>query len=419
MPGSSVVLPAVEVPVVGQYDVLVCGGGPAGTAAAIGAARLGARTLLIERYNHLGGLATGGQVLALPKFHDTGRLIIGGVGMEMRERLLQRGEAVFRGGGDASLFDMESLKSLSAEMVREAGAEILLHSWCSDAVMIDGRLAGAVTISKAGRQAFLADIVVDTTGDLDVAASAGAEFEKSTYGIGVPFRIGGVDIARWQLARREQPQLTQEAQTAAQKAGGWQGFLGLSPAETEKCQLGVVWCNNSLREGDGLDPSELTRIELEGREMARRALDVLREKMPGFERAWLMDMCSQTGVRITRRLRGEYVLSDEDVAQFDFRHPDSVARGNDFRKEGIAFDIPRAALVSRNVPNVVTAGRSLSSTHDAMEPIREIQVCWTSGHAAGVIAALASRQKKLPREVDIADIRNELVAQGAVVGGPQ
>jgi len=124
-------------------------------------------------------------------------------------------------------------------------------------------------------------------------------------------------------------------------------------------------------------------------------------------------------VRITRRLRGEYVLSEEDVAQFDFRHPDSVARGNDFRKEGIAFDIPRASLVSRNVPHLLTAGRSLSSTHDAMEPIREIHVCWTSGHAAGVIAALASRRKQLPRDVDIAAIRRELVAQGAVVGGPE
>jgi hypothetical protein len=419
MSTDRITLPAVEVPVLGEYDVIVCGGGPAGTAAAIGAARLGARTLLIERYNHLGGLATGGQVILLPRFFDKGRQIIGGIGMETRERLFKAGFASYRSAEDSCCFDVEGLKSLSIDMLREAGADILLHSWCSDAVVQDGQLTGVVTVSKAGRQAFLGKMIIDTTGDLEVAASAGADFEKSIYGIGVPFRIGGVDLARWQTARREKPELTREVHNDVWKTGGWQGFLGLTPVATPEAQFGVVWANNTVRQGDGLDPAELTALEIEGRDMARRALEVLRRRMPGYEKAWIIDVAVQTGVRITRRLGGDYVLTDEDVAQFDFRHPDSVARGNDFRKEGIAYDIPRASLVSRNIPNLLSAGRSLSSTHVAMEPIREIHVCWTSGHAAGVIAARAVKEGKLPRELCVVALRSELLKQGAVVGGPE
>lgn len=414
---KTVSLPACEVPVIGEFDVLVCGGGPAGVAAAIGAARVEASTLLIERYNHLGGLATGGQVILLPRFFDQGRQIIGGVGMETRERLIASGEAAFRRDNDQSFFDPEALKSLSIDMLRQAGAGILLHSWCSDAVMEDGSFKGAVTVSKAGKQAFLAKVIVDTTGDLDVAASAGAQSEKSDFGIGVPFRIGGVDIARWEEARRETPDLTQKAQRSASEAGGWEYFLSLSPVATPKTQHDVVWANNSIREANGLSPAELTKLEIEGRDMARRAIEVLRAEMPGFEKCWIIDVAPQIGVRYTRRLMGQYVLTEADTAQSDFRHHESVARGNDFRKEGVAYDIPRGALISRNVPNLLTAGRSLSCTHDALEPIREIQVCWASGHAAGVSAGLAARAGKPPGDIPVSDVRNELKQQGAVVGG--
>lgn len=415
---TTVQLPACEVPVIGQYDVLVCGGGPAGTAAAIAAGRLGAKTLLIERYNHLGGLASGGQVVLLPKFVDNGRPIIGGIGKETRQRLIDSGLGAWRRGDDTSYYDPEGLKGLSIEMLQEAGVQILLHSWCSDAVMEDGTLAGAVTVSKAGKQAFLAKMVVDTTGDLDVAASAGIECEKSDFGIGVPFRIGGVDIARWQQARREDTNTTRDIHHKAWHAGGWDGFLGLDPIPTPKSGQDVVWCNNLIRVADGLDPAVLTALEIEGRQMADRAMDILRAEMPGWEKAWIIDVAVQIGVRYTRRLMGHYVLTGEDVSQFDFRHEDSVARGNDYRKEGIAFDIPRRSLVSRATPNLLSAGRSLSCTHEGLEPIREIQVCWTSGHAAGVIAAMAANTGTLPKDLPIADIRRELIAQGAIVGGP-
>lgn len=416
-----VTLPAVDVPVVEEVDVLVCGGGPAGTAAAYAAAKLGARTLVVERYNCLGGLATGGLVLVIPRFRDSGRQVIGGIGIEFRDRLLHEGEAIMRSAEQSSwYFDPEGMKSVSIDLLREAGAKILLHSWCSDVVMQDGKIDAVVAVSKAGKQAFRAKMVVDTTGDLDVGHAAGAEFEKSDFGIGVCFRLGGVDVAKWQQARREDAQRISELHERIRVTGGWEGFMGMSPMASEKTQAGVVWGNNQVvTTGDALDPWELTRVEIKGRDATRTAVKMLREEMPGFENCWLIDIAPQTGVRYSRRLMGSYVITGTDAAQFDFRHPDSVARGNDFRKEGIAFDIPRQSLVSRNVPNLLSAGRSLSCDHEAQEPMREIHVCWTSGQGAGVVAALAAHRNMDPAQVPIEDIRKELISQGAVVGGPE
>lgn len=417
MSPDSVTLPQTRVPVLAAVDVLVCGGGPAGVAAAVAAGRMGAHTLLLERYNHLGGLATGGQVILLPPFADTGRPIIGGIGLEIRERLVARGAAGWNRVTDHSHYDPEALKTLCLEMLQEAGARVLLHSWCADVLVEGSQLCGVVTLSKAGYQAYAAKVIVDATGDLDVGARAGAECEKSDGGVGVPFRIGGVDIARWQQARREEPERVQAVHGKAQAAGGWERFLGLDPVATPTSQHDVVWANNFVRVANGLDPDELTLLEIEGRQMAQRALEVLRAEMPGFERAWIVDFATQTGVRYTRRLVGEYVLTQQDVSQFDFRHPESVARGNDFRRQGVAYDIPRGALISRNVPNLLSAGRCISCTHEALEPLREIHVCWATGQAAGVLAALAAEQGGAPQEVAITHLRQELTRQGAVVGG--
>lgn len=416
----TITMPAQEVTVVAEVDVLVCGGGPAGTAAAVAAARLGARTLLIERYNHLGGLATGGLVLVIPRFIDSGCQVIGGFGVEMRDRLLAEGEAIYRSEELSSwYFDPEGMKTVSQDLLLEAGCELLLHSWCSDAIIQDGELRGAVTVSKAGRQAFLAKTVIDTTGDLDIGEGAGAEFEKSDFGIGVCFRIAGVDVPRWQQARREDPQGIQATHERIRTIGGWEGFLGISPVATGKCQQGVVWGNNQVvTTGDALDPAELTRVEIKGRDATRTAVKMLREEMPGFEHCWLSDIAPQLGVRYSRRLMGDYVITGQDVAGADFRHPDSVARGNDFRYQDRNFDIPRQSLVSRNIPNLLSAGRSLSCDHEAQEPMREIHCCWTSGQAAGVIAALAVDQGIPAMGLPIETIRGELLKQGAIVGGP-
>lgn len=401
--------PAREVPVRWEADVVVCGGGPAGTAAAIAAARHGAKTLLLERYGCLGGLATGGLVIVLPHFTCHGRPVIGGIGREIRDTLIETGEAVFRGGADRSAFDPEAVKWLSIRLCREAGVKILHHVWVAGAAVEDGKLQAVLVESKVGRLAVRGKVFVDATGDGDVFATAGADFETSDQYIGLPFRLTNVDVERWQAARKEQPDAVAEAMEAARQAGGWDSYFGVNPMPTPD---GFIWGNNMFREFDALDPENLTYVETEGREAIRRSLQVLRERLPGFERAWLVDTASQVGVRRSRRLIGEYVMTEEDVSQEDSRFDDAIGRGNDFRNEKLAYDIPYRSLLPRDVNGLLVAGRCISCTHEALEPIREIHVCWVMGEAAGTAAAMALQAGCEPRDVSVPELQGRLREAG-------
>ncbi|HQK93181.1 MAG TPA: FAD-dependent oxidoreductase [Armatimonadota bacterium] len=404
--------PTREIPIRHTADVVVCGGGPAGVAAAVAAARRGADTLLLERYGCLGGLATGGLVLVLPSFEDSGRPIIGGIGLETRTRLVEAGASVCRGGADAAFFDPEALKWLSQHMVRESGARILHHVWIASAHVEGQRVRAAIVESKAGRFAVAGRVFIDCTGDGDLFAAAGASFEASTQQIGLPFRLCHVDVARWKQAAADDRAAVGEAIQAAARRAGFEGWLGLEAMPTPD---GLVWCNNMLCDRDGLSPEDLSYVETAGRDAIRRIVTELRATVPGFERAWLVDTASQVGVRRSRRLIGEYVMGDEDTAQFDRRFDDAVGRGNDFRQQGIAFDFPYRALVPREVDGLLVAGRCVSCSHEALEPIREIHNCWVMGEAAGTAAALSLRLGCPVRDVPIASLQADLRGAGVVL----
>jgi ribulose 1,5-bisphosphate synthetase/thiazole synthase len=406
---SVIAEPAREIPVRWEADVVVCGGGPAGTAAAIAAARHGAKTLLLERYGCLGGLATGGLVVVLPHFQCHGRHVIGGIGREMRDALIDTGEAAFRGGSDRSAFDPEAMKWLSVRLCHEAGLKILHHVWVAGAVVEDGKVHAVIVESKAGRLAVRGKLFVDATGDGDVFAATGADFETSNQYIGLPFRLTNVDVAKWEQTREENPGVVADAMRAAMEAGGWEGYFGVNPLPTPD---GFMWGNNMLCEVDALDPESLTHVETEGREAIRRSLHVLREKLPGFEKAWLVDTASQVGVRRSRRLIGEYVMTEEDVSQEDSRFEDAIGRGNDFRNERLAYDIPYRSLLPRDVNGLLVAGRCISCTHEALEPIREIHVCWVIGEAAGTAAAMAVQAGCEPRDVPVPELQGRLREAG-------
>lgn len=406
--------PARPLPVIGEWEVVVCGGGPAGTAAAIAAARRGASVLLLERYGCLGGLATGGLVLVLPPFADTGRAIIGGLGLEMRNRLMEQDNAWFLDHGEVSIFDPEGLKWLSLQMVREAGVTLLHHVWIASAFTEEDTITGVVLETKGGRCAVRAKVVVDTTGDGDVLAAAGVEHERSEQHIGLAFRLTGVDMEAWASARRSQPEECARVMERVKEVGRWEGYCGLSPMPKP---AGVVWGNTALRAADALDPWVLTALEVECRESIAKTVDLLRREMPGFEGCRLMDTASQLGVRRSRRLLGEYVLTETDVSQFDCRFDDAVARGNDHRKQGYAYDIPYRSLLPRRIEGLLTAGRSLSCTHEALEPIREIHVCWVTGEAAGAAAAMAAQASVPPRAVEVPALQASLRESGAVFAG--
>ncbi|HOS91970.1 MAG TPA: FAD-dependent oxidoreductase, partial [Armatimonadota bacterium] len=371
-----------------------------------------ADTLLLERYGCLGGLATGGLVLVLPSFEDSGRPIIGGIGLETRTRLVEAGASVCRGGADAAFFDPEALKWLSQHMVRESGARILHHVWIASAHVEGQRVRAAIVESKAGRFAVAGRVFIDCTGDGDLFAAAGASFEASTQQIGLPFRLCHVDVARWKQAAADDRAAVGEAIQAAARRAGFEGWLGLEAMPTPD---GLVWCNNMLCDRDGLSPEDLSYVETAGRDAIRRIVTELRATVPGFERAWLVDTASQVGVRRSRRLIGEYVMGDEDTAQFDRRFDDAVGRGNDFRQQGIAFDFPYRALVPREVDGLLVAGRCVSCSHEALEPIREIHNCWVMGEAAGTAAALSLRLGCPVRDVPIASLQADLRGAGVVL----
>jgi hypothetical protein len=404
--------PARELPVIADVDVLVCGGGPAGTAAAVAAARAGAQTMLLERYGCLGGLATGGLVIVLPPLIRGDAQVIGGIGQETLAALIDRDEADYRNERGSSMFDPEGLKLLSDEMCVDAGVLLRMHSWVVGVFGEDGRPEGVIAESKAGREAIRARQIVDCTGDGDVAAMAGAGFERDDKMIGLPFRVGNIDMDAWSEARSAGT--GRAIHKEAHAAGGYESYFGLSPFPIEP---NVAWGNNHMARGDFLDPAVLTRMEIRGRRSAQAALEVLREKMPGFQDAWLIDTAWQIGVRCTRRIHGLATMRFEEFEaekQFD----DSVALGNDFRNHELVYEIPLGSLIPADVDRMLVAGRCVSGDAEAMEALREIHCCWSMGEAAGAAAALAAERECEPAELPVAELRERLIAAGAVVDLP-
>lgn len=429
--------PARDVKIAAQADVIVVGGGPAGLSAALAAARNGARVILLERYNHLGGLASGGMVLVLDDMWDShqGEISVRGNCLTLIERMAALGLATFprqnEWGGNpamtrrwgrwgtfdfhshetphpicfAAAFDPDAFKRVSLELVQELGIELRLHSWFSQTLVEDGVVKGVICDTKAGREAILGTIVIDATGDLDVAASAGAPHSGGNYIMTTVFRLGGVDTEAAERFEREEPQKYAELDRQIKKVLG--GSWGLWWLKTPL--PGVVWCNCPHIAGlDGLVVADLTRAEVQGRKHIHAVVDFVRKNMPGFERCHVIDVAPQTGVRQTRLLEGEYVLTKEDVTQRT-RFEDSVARGRDYY-------MPYRVLLPRQVDNLLVAGRHYSVTSQAQKISREIPPCMAMGEAAGVAAALALNAGVAPRHVDVKAVQQALRAQGADPG---
>ena len=356
-------------------DVLVAGGGPSGICAAIAAARNGARTLLVERYGFLGGTATSASVGPFAPFHHGDEQVIKGIPQEIIERLVALGGSTghlkidrsYGSGTYMCWFDREVYKYAAFQLVKEAGAEILLHTWASEAVMEGDRLKGLIVQNKSGRQLIPADVIIDTTGDGDVIAASGARFEFGRAGDGrvqamtMLFEMGGVDIPAvrryiethpedfewWSPVtpvRPLPPELQQEHFVA-------QGFLSLvkQAMDTGELYLGrnSVLLLTTLRPGmmtfnstrvvgkKGTDARELSEAEIDGRRQVMSLAGFMKKHVPGFAQAYIVTTGVQIGVRETRRLVGEYVLTEKDVV-----------RGNSFRT-GSRADTSRLTFTAR------------------------------------------------------------------------
>jgi glycine/D-amino acid oxidase-like deaminating enzyme len=455
--------PPRHTPIVREVDVLVCGGGVSGVGGALGAARTGAKTMVIERNAFLGGAAT--AVLMNTWNVPVSRMT--GVTREIALELAKRGEGNIT--GPTFPFDPEGFKQLANEWLTDAGVEVLNYTSVEEAIMDGSRIKGVIVHNKSGRQAILARTVVDATGDADIAAAAGAEYVKGRERdskmrpMSVLFRLGGVDLDKVIEYCRSQPKEYFTADPNFHIIAPDKGLVRLSgffhiaekaraagelPEEIHYLRFegidvarGIVTVNNSrVYNVDGTNAWDISRADTQARLQNRQLKAVIRKYIPGFENAYVIDSSPTVGVRETRRVRGPYVLPQEDLlAQRTF--DDSVVRiwrhmaaGRDWHKadggEGAPndavyrtattnltwFEIPWRVFTPNKVEGMTVSGRVLSVTHDADMWTRGQYCCLVTGQIAGVGAALAAQRGVTPAALDTLDLQQALADQGIDVG---
>ncbi|GGM44365.1 FAD-dependent oxidoreductase [Dactylosporangium sucinum] len=448
----------------GRTEVLVVGGGPAGFGAAMGAAAAGAEVVLVERYGFLGGNATAALVMPLMSFHnemqqavagDDGRLlptdhgegepVVAGVLWMLLDRLVRARGAIAPSPatGYTVPFDPELFKLVTYDMLDGCGVRLLLHAFASDCVALPDGGTRCVFETKSGPVVIDADVVVDCTGDGDLAAAAGAPYEVGrpedglTQPMTLMFRVGNFDRDGFVGYVRDHPDqwrgvhglwdLIREARDAGELDLPREDVLFFATPHADEVSV------NSTRFG-GLGTSvwDLTRAELAMHHQLAQIARFLRDRVPGFGGSYVIQSGVQVGVRETRRVLGDYQLTGEDVLSAR-SFPDVVARGaypvdihnpngpgTILRRlpRGTSYDIPLRTLFPRGVDGLLVAGRCISGDHVAHSSYRIMPISMATGQAAGVCAALAARVGKPPREIPAEQVQRVLRAQGASLPDP-
>jgi hypothetical protein len=394
-----------------------------GVTAAIAAAREGANTLLVERYGHLGGMATGGLVLMINQFPP-------GQCTEWLERLKPLG-----GTRDLSktaepgplkhsiMVNPELLKCMLNDMSNEAGVRQLLHTLGTQAIVEDNHIQGIVIESKSGRKAVLGKVIVDATGDGDVFASAGAEYDGvidhnlRNSQLALVFRIGNVDYDKFVDFRISDPERWQEIRNEVNDIAGF--HIGPVPGSRND----VMWVNSFIKNLNPLNVEDLTWVEIHVRKAMIPIHEFFRKQVPGFENSYIYDSASQIGTRGSRRLVGEYILTREDtksntifkdtVAVF----PKGVPLGMTEEQTPINVGLPYRCLLPVSLDGLLVAGRCISSDPVANTMFNVIPHCVAMGQAAGTAAALAVKNGTIPRKVNHQELQKRLIAQGVSLPG--
>ena len=440
--------PARQIPIYGEYEVAVLGGGPAGIAAAVAAARAGRRTLLIERYGFLGGMGTAAGVTNFcglhANVHGEMHRVVQGVASDLLERIDRLGGLndphLVLGKILAQAYDTAAYKIAADDLLATHKVDILFHALGAGVVMQDNKRINVLMVeTKAGRQAVRAKIFIDCSGDGDLAAWAGAPFEVgdnagSMLYPSMMFRLNGIDPDRAGEAWRTIPALMEEAEAA-----GTHRFprkAAIVRPQRSQIEWRVNFTQLAREDGsaiNGLEPDDLTRGEIDGRRQAIAAFEFLRT-VPGFEKSYIVDLPPQLGIRETRRVVGGYMLSGEDVlgcASFD----DSIGVNGWPMESHIAGDVifkfpdipgsrgfnelPYRMLVPEGVDNLLMAGRCASMTHDGQSAARVSGACFAMGEAAGAAAALALSGNTIVRDIAVEKLQQALTAQGAFIGRDQ
>lgn len=431
--------PAREIPIKAEVDVLVCGGGPAGFGAAVAAARAGARTMLLEQYSAIGGIATSGLMS-----HWTGQSE-----GPLLDELLERARDIdrnFNYYGEKilkakNIINPEKTRRVMVDMLEEAGVAIQLYTMAAGVIKEENRVSGVITESKSGREAILSKVIIDATGDGDVAFRAGADFVKGREDDGkmqpvtVMFKVGGVDMEH-AIFPGEFEDYIEVPNGEIQKLGHEQlpppaGHVLLYPASLP----GVVTVNMTNVTGiDGTKAEDLTRGDIACRRQIPLIVDFLRRNAPGYENCHLLTSAPLLGVRETRHFIGLYTVRKEDIESakvfddwiatrcfFNFdihglNGPglDPTGAQRQFKQKN-KYTIPYAAIVPKKLNGLLLAGRNISGTHVAHSNYRAMPVLLNVGQGAGVAAALCSREGVQPRDMDVKKIQQVLIAQGVSV----
>jgi len=413
-----------------KFDVVVAGGGPGGISAAVAAADRGASVLLVERYGFLGGMATAGLVNPFMAYHLEGKRLTSAVFNELVDRLVKAGAMIpprFEPGVYPSgTFDDEAMKTILDEMMCDHKVKVLLHSFVSGAQTADGTVKSVSVEGKPGRHDVSAAMFVDSTGDGDLAFLAGARFEmgRKEDGYSQPmttcFRVGGVTggLESHVLAQELTP-LYIEARKAGEITNPRENVLIFNTLVP-----GIYHFNTTrVAKKSGISAEELTEAEQEGRRQVMEMMVFFRKHSPRFRDAYLLKVAAQIGVRETRRIMGEYILTADDVLG-GRKFPDGIARSNyniDIHnpagtgtviKElapGEYYEIPYRCLVPSGLNNLLVGSRCISVTHEAHSSLRIMPVVSGLGEAAGAAAAIAVKEGIVPAKIDGARMKREIL----------
>lgn len=454
---NTITEPEREIKVVCEADVVVVGGGPGGVGAAVCAARAGADTVLIERYGHLGGMASGGLVNIIPNIGDIyGEQHIAGLVQEIIDRMDSRDATSYPKKSDwgtsekkvvnyyrnanmhhfyirknnkidkeivlySALVDPEVLKDELNDMVLEAGARLYLHSWGTQPIMEGNRVKGVFFESKSGRQAILGKVIIDSTGDGDLLIPSGADViteikrPSRIANLAFCFWITGVDNDREDEFRASQPEKYDELMKELTEKRGFAGhFRGLL-----KDQEDVIWFHPHIPAEDQTDVEEMTRIDVDTRKRALITYEFLKKYVPGYERSYIMQTAPQLGTTGGKRVVGEYVLKEEDMNTTEpFEDTIAVFAGNDRGELSHQYPkmfIPFRSLIPKKVEGLLVACRAFSSEDSVNTHFNLIPHCICFGQAAGTAAAMALDSGVSIRDVDIKALQKNLFKQGVIL----
>lgn len=431
----AVMEPSRRTRVIGEYDVIVAGGGPAGVIAAIASARNGVRTLLIERYGFVGGMSTSALVTPISEFRVSGAQHIGGIPLELMRRAAELGGAeIDRDSGNWPVND-EILKLAAQRLLLESGVELLFHTWVADVILDADRVSHVVVQNKWGRVGYAGRVFVDCTGDADLVRAAGLPTTKGEVlqPATLWFQLGGVDTDALEYVFGD------AVEGILPVSGSIRDRLAELHDAGEIPLFGGPWINRFFHDGmvsinvlreptDASDPEAFTRTETSLRESMHQMIDALRREFTEFKDAWLAKSGIQSGVRETYHIVGRYQLTKDDIVN-PKAFPDTIAKGahtidihhshtidqNDFVILRRPYNVPLRCLMPTGSVNLIIAGRSLCADGPGFGSVRVMATCMAMGQGAGTAAALAVRHGSRVSEVDCRELRESLIDQGAIV----